>query len=181
MSLRVSNAGARVAYLLAFFFVGVSLGPSLAHLLELPNKIGLDRDAYFIVQGIYSGWAWLGVVVLGALLATLALTIVLKGQRRAQRWAAAAFGCVVLAQIIFWAFTFPANQATSNWTEIPPEWEALRAQWEYSHAVAAIVNLIALLSLVFSVLEWRAAPAELPTAAARYPQQRHGQVRARKV
>ncbi|HEY8518834.1 MAG TPA: DUF1772 domain-containing protein [Gammaproteobacteria bacterium] len=160
--------------------MGVSLGPALAHLLELPNKIGLDRDDYFLVQSIYRGWALLGVVVAGALLATLALTLLLKDRRRARVWAAVAFGCVVLSQIVFWAFTFPANQATSNWTEIPPSWEALRAQWEYSHATAAILNLVALLSLVLSALEWRAEPDTLPTTV-RYPQQRHGHVRMRKV
>jgi hypothetical protein len=31
------------------------LGPALAHLLELPNKIGLPREEYFIVQKAYRG------------------------------------------------------------------------------------------------------------------------------
>ena len=28
--------------------------PSAAHLFKMPRKHGLDRDAYFIVQGIYA-------------------------------------------------------------------------------------------------------------------------------
>ena len=38
----------------------IVLVPSGAHLFELPGKIGLPRDAYFTVQGIYAGWAWFG-------------------------------------------------------------------------------------------------------------------------
>lgn len=38
----------------------IALGPALAHLLELPNKINLPKDGYFIVQQIYAGWSLLG-------------------------------------------------------------------------------------------------------------------------
>jgi hypothetical protein len=35
---------------------------------------------------------------------------------------------------------------------LPPNWEDLRAQWEYSHAVSAGLNLVALVALILSVL-----------------------------
>jgi hypothetical protein len=38
-----------------------------------------------------------------------------------------AFLCVVAAHVVFWIFTFPANQLTSNWTVLPENWMALRA------------------------------------------------------
>ena len=51
-----------------------------------------------------------------------------------------------------------ANQITSNWTELPVEgWESLRRQWEYSHAVGAVLYFIALTSLVLSFLSPRRA------------------------
>lgn len=31
----------------ALLFAGLALGPALAHLLELPNKIGLSREELF--------------------------------------------------------------------------------------------------------------------------------------
>ena len=40
-------------------------------------------------------------------------------------------------------FTQPVNAATQNWTVQPENWEALRAQWEYSHAANAAVNFLA--------------------------------------
>jgi hypothetical protein len=60
--------------------------------------------------------------------------------------------CIVGTQVVFWTFTFPTNQATANWSSLPPNWTELRAQWEYSHAVSAALNLVALVALILSVL-----------------------------
>jgi hypothetical protein len=35
---------------------------------------------------------------------------------------------------------------------LPEQWEALRQQWEYSHATSAGLNLVALMALIVSVL-----------------------------
>ena len=56
-----------IAFFVALLASALVLGPALAHVLELPNKIGLPREEYFIVQKAYRGWnqiAWvLGVQV----------------------------------------------------------------------------------------------------------------------
>lgn len=150
----------RWLYLVAFVFVALALGPALAHLFALPNKIGLDEAQYLTVQQIYAGWALLGVVVFGALLSTLVLAVVLRRDRGPALWALIAFLCIAGTQLIFWSFTFPANQATANWTEIPANWQALRAQWEYSHAASAALNLAAMIALALSVLAWRTGGRE---------------------
>lgn len=124
----------------------------MAHLLELLNKINLSREQYLVVQQIYRGWALLGFVVAGALLSTLALTISLRRKRRAFIPALIAFLCIAGTQVVFWTYTYPANQATKNWTMLPENWEELRRQWEYSHATSAILNLIALVMVSLSVL-----------------------------
>jgi hypothetical protein len=144
----------RILYFLAILFAALALVPTMAHLLELTNKMGLPQDQYFTVQGIYRGWALLGIVVFGALLASLALTITLRRERAAMMWAGAAFLCIAATQGIFWIYTFPANVATANWTQRPENWETLRSQWEYSHATSAIFNLAALVALILSVLAW---------------------------
>ena len=66
------GAKLKIIYFLSLLFAALALGPALAHLLELPNKIGLPRDEYLVVQQIYRGWALLGIVVFGALGSTLA-------------------------------------------------------------------------------------------------------------
>lgn len=60
--------------------------------------------------------------------------------------------CIAAALAVFFAFTFPANQATANWTVLPDDWEALRRQWEYSHAAAAVLYVLAVALLTLSLL-----------------------------
>ena len=137
---------------LSLLFTALALAPSLAHLLELPNKINLSAEDYLTVQQIYRGWALLGIVVFGALLSTLVLTIIVRKKRRAFILTLIAFLCIVGTQVVFWTFTYPANEATNNWTVLPGNWLELRNQWEYSHATGAGLNLIALITLILSVL-----------------------------
>lgn len=145
---------------MALLFAALALGPALAHLLELPNKIGLPRADYLTVQQIYRGWALLGIVVVGALLSTLGLAIATRARRREFVPAFIAFLCIAGTQVIFWTFTFPANRATANWTMLPAQWEALRTQWEYSHAASAVLNLAALVAVAVSLLARRGTSRE---------------------
>jgi ribose/xylose/arabinose/galactoside ABC-type transport system permease subunit len=94
----------------------------------------------------------LGIVVLGALLSTLVLTIMVRTRRKTFIFTLVAFLCIVGTQLVFWTFTYPANQATDNWIVLPANWLELRDQWEYSHAVSAGLNLIALVTLILSAL-----------------------------
>jgi hypothetical protein len=144
--------GLKIVRFFSLLFVALVLAPALAHLLELPNKIGLSREEYLVVQKIYSGWALLGIVVIGALLSTLVLTIMVRHQPGVFGLTLAAFLCLLAAHVLFWIFTFPANKETLYWTVLPENWMALRAQWEYSHAAGAVLNLIGFIMLVLSML-----------------------------
>jgi len=136
----------------SLLFTALALSAGSAHLFELPNKINLSGDEYLTVQQIYSGWSLLGIVVFGALLSTLILTILVRKQKRAFVLTFIALVCIVGTQIIFWIYTYPVNQQTNNWTILPVNWIELRMQWEYSHAVSAALDFIALLTLILSVL-----------------------------
>jgi hypothetical protein len=136
----------------AVLFAALALAPALAHLLEMPNKMGLSRDQYLVAQQLYRGWQYLGIVVFGALFSTLGLAMLVRRQRREFTAALIAFLCIVATQAVFWTFTYPSNVETRFWTELPHHWEALRRQWEYSHAASALLNLTALISVIVSVL-----------------------------
>jgi hypothetical protein len=142
----------KTIWFLSLFFVALALAPAMAHLLALPNKINMPREQYLIVQQIYRGWALLGTVVIGALLSTLALTIVVRKPPKTFVLTLIAFLCIAGTQVLFWTFTFPANQQTHNWTMLPENWLALRQQWEYSHAASAGLNLVAFVALILAVL-----------------------------
>jgi hypothetical protein len=136
----------------SLLFTALALAPAMAHLLELVHKIQLSREEYLTVQQIYRGWSLLGIVVIGALLSTVLLAILVRKQRTPLMLTLIALLCMVAAQVVFWTLTYPANQATNNWTVLPTNWQELRAQWEYSHATGAGLNLIALITLILSVL-----------------------------
>jgi uncharacterized membrane protein len=146
-------------HFLSLAFVAICLGPALAHLLALPNKIALGRDDYFTVQQIYRGWALLGIAVVGALLFTVALAWMARHQPPILYWVLTSLVCLVLAQAVFWIFTFPANTATNNWTVAPENWSSLRVRWEYSHAVGAVLTLSALAALILALMARTRAPA----------------------
>jgi hypothetical protein len=50
------------------------------------------------------------------------------------------------------------NALTQNWTLLPDNWPALRAQWEYSHAINAAMILVAFALALAAALRtaWRA-------------------------
>ena len=125
--------------------------PGGAHLFALPNKVNLTESNYFIVQNVYRGWALFGIVLFGAVFANLALAWASRG-RRAFVFVLICLCCLVANLVIFFAFTFPANEATNNWTQVPADWQQLRWQWEVSHAVNAVLAFAGFCSLAMSVL-----------------------------
>jgi hypothetical protein len=130
--------------LAAVLLTALALVPSAAHLFELPHKIRLPEQQYFVVQGIYRGWALFGAVLIAAAIVNLILGAALH-RRRERAWPALAAGLLVaLTIVVFFLWTDPANRATANWTTIPADWRRLRAEWEYSHAANAILTLAVL-------------------------------------
>ena len=137
--------------LVALLLTAVTTSAGLAHLFALPNKISLPRESYLTVQQIYRGWALLGVAFFGALAATTWLAVLARGRRGFYPTLLAALS-LAASLIVFFAFTYPANQQTANWTQLPEHWERLRRQWEYSHAAGAVLDLTALISFALSLL-----------------------------
>lgn len=147
--------GADGVRLAALIFVALTLVPAGAHLASLPNKIARAPDAYMVMQQTYRGWALFGIVIYGALLTTALTAIVVRRQRGPFWLAIGAFLLIAATQFIFWLFTYPANAATNNWTAMPDNFDGWRQQWEYSHAINAILTFAAFVLLALSVLETR--------------------------
>jgi len=141
-----------VALFVTLLSTAVALGPALAHLLELPNKIDLTRSDYFTVQQIYRGWSLLGGLLLVEFVSLIAVVLYARADKRMRNAALVALLCLVGAQLLFWVFTYPANAATENWTVQPENWRELRQRWEFSHAGGAVLQLIAMASLIAGVV-----------------------------
>ena len=145
----------RLVQFLTIALTALALVPAGAHLFELPNKMPLGRDEYFTVQAIYRGWALFGVVLIAAIAANLLHAIMVRRRRRAFALAACAFVVMAGTLAIFFGWTYPANQATANWTLVPADWQELRRQWEYSHAINAVLTFLALCAATLSVIATR--------------------------
>jgi hypothetical protein len=142
----------RLLQFVAMVLTALALVPGGAHLFSLANKINLSESDYFITQSIYRSWALLGIVLIGAAIANVALAFLIRAQRAPSIFALIGGLCLVATLAIFFAFTFPANQATNNWTQVPADWQQLRWRWELSHAVNAVITFFAFCSLTISLL-----------------------------
>ena len=140
------------ARLLAVVSVALYLIPAGAHLFELANKMYLPPAEYMIVQRIYAGWSLFGVAIVAALFLTSIHTFIVRADRTAFLLSLTSVLCLVATQMIFWAFTYPMNVASNNWTVTPENFEVARRQWEYSHAVNAVITFIAFVAIISSVL-----------------------------
>jgi hypothetical protein len=142
---------------LSVIFTAIAMAGAFAHLFELPNKINLGPDDYLIVQQTYRGWALLGIPAVGAVVSTLAIALMERRRDRVFWLTLTASLFIALPLVVFFFFTYPANQQTLNWTVLPDNWEALRRQWEYSHAGSAGLYFLGFLTLVVSLLARRDA------------------------
>jgi hypothetical protein len=128
---------------LTILVTGLALIAPAAHLFELPGKIQMSEEDYFVVQRIYLGWWVVGLLLPAALILNLALAYV-SGDDRVAFWLAIAAAVFLLVNLaIFVGWTQPVNSATDNWSLRSENWAALRMQWEYSHAVNAFMTLSA--------------------------------------
>lgn len=139
---------AKASQFLAVVFTALALLPGGAHLMALPAKIAMPEDPYFVVQQIYRGWALAGVVIFLAIFANLLAALLTRESRRKWQLFAAAALLIAATLAVFFLWTYPANQATGNWTSVPKDWEQLRTEWEYSHAANAAITFLALLCSV---------------------------------
>jgi hypothetical protein len=144
--------GRNTLRLVAVLLTAVAMAGGFAHLMAMPNKLPLGPVDYWTVQQIYRGWALLGVPIFAALGSTATLAVLERRRPRVFALTLTAALCIGIALVLFFVFTFPANQQTMNWTVRPENWEALRTQWEYSHAAGALLYFFALGALTLSLL-----------------------------
>ena len=152
----------KVVQFVAILLTALAVVPGGAHVLELPNKIRLPQEAYFSVQQIYRGWAFVGIVLLGAIVADFYLAFLLRDQRPAFLLGLAGALCVAASLLVFFVWVFPANEATDNWVSTPPNWQVLRQRWEYGHAAGAALIFTGFCLIVAATLSAGSQARGLP-------------------
>lgn len=143
--------------LTTIMLVALSMATVFCHLMEMPAKLNMDAGLWLtLLQTLYPPMFGTvgGAFEVGGLVATLVLAFAMRGHGAALGLTVTAAACIAVAHAIFWLLIAPVNAALVPLTPdtLPPDFGGLRDRWEYSHAVRAALQVIALASLVLSVL-----------------------------
>jgi len=155
------------------FPVAIAMALALAHALELPGKLRLDKKAYYAVQSIYYPGFTIGGI--GEAAGTIAAIFLLLVTPRASVdfWltVVAVIGLIGM-QGVYWIVTHPINQfwvedvklnragagffafgtdRTRRDKNLPLDWTKLRNRWEYSHVARAACALVSFVALIIAI------------------------------
>jgi Domain of unknown function (DUF1772) len=158
-----------VLEVLAIVLTAVVMSLSLAHALELPGKMRLNREAYLATQAIYyPGFTIGGIAEPLAVIVVLALLLSIEAPSTHFWLVLLAWLSLAAVQIIFWVWVQPVNKIwlkdidlgqagaaffgkeTPAKTDDNPEiqnWQALRNRWESGHVARAAFAIVSLILL----------------------------------
>jgi uncharacterized membrane protein len=151
---------------ITLILAALTMGTAYAHALELPAKMNYDATLWTTInQSLYWGFGHIGGPIEGitVFLAAPILTFLVRKRQPAFQWTLAGTICFALAfLVVFLVFTEPMNREIFQWTpqSVPANWMQVRNQWEYSHVVRFVLQLIGLCAFQISLL------AETPIARA---------------
>lgn len=147
-----------VLRLLAVVLAGLALIRPMMDLAALPSVIVLAKDDYAAVQYANQSWAWFGFIRLASLLSIICLFFFEREHNQVIWPIRGAFIAQLVILVLYVAFTIPINISTFHWTFFPDSnWSWLRLQWEYAHALSAIVGGISFVLLLLDLVwaKWR--------------------------
>jgi hypothetical protein len=140
----------------ALMFTALSMGTALSHFLEMPGKMTLDGHQWLLfLQRTYHPLITFGVYFeVAAVFNVVILAVYLRRRMPAFAWTLVAALCLIAADASYWIWIDPIGKSlvTLAAKALPAEWEEMRQQWELTHAARAAVDILALGSLVISVL-----------------------------
>ncbi len=154
----------RALQVASLVLVAVARGLALAHALELPGKMRLNKRGYETVQAIYyPGFAWGGAAgEVGGILSTAFLLALTPAGGARFVWTLAGFVAIAGTHVVYWTVTHPVNNFWLRDTELArpasaffamfaaapgADWRTLRNVWEYSHVARAALAMASLVAL----------------------------------
>jgi hypothetical protein len=163
----------QVLQIIAILLVAGAMSLALAHALEYPGKLRLEKDAYLATQQIYyPGFAIGGLAEGLGVVATLLLVIVTPRGSGVYWLTLGAFIAMLCMHGAYWLLTHPVNNFWLKNVELKgvgrgffafdplgrvrgsaaPDWTELRDRWELSHIIRAGLSFLALALLVTAVV-----------------------------
>jgi hypothetical protein len=158
----------RGTMVLALLLVALTLGLEFAHTLEAGPKLNYPPELYLRLNT--SLYAWFGspldaAIWVSAMVATGVLAWLAR-QRSARLLACAALGLQLVAFANYFARVEPVNGRFRALApgQVPGDFTALRAQWEYGHALGFVLFTGAFLLLVIAHPSTPAVNSTAPTS-----------------
>lgn len=145
--------------LVTILLTALTMGLAFCHLMEMPARLEWDAALWVTATapgGLYRMFGTIGAVIdIGAWIAAVVLVFLVRARPRRVFWlTAVGAALLVVAHVAWWLFVAPVNAEIAGWTPetIPAEWTGWRDQWEFTHAVRAVLQIGALAALLLSVL-----------------------------
>jgi hypothetical protein len=163
--------------ILTVILVAFAMAPALAHALELPGKMRLAKQEYFVTQRIYYPGFTIGggIGEVGGFISTAVLVFLTPSGSVPFYLTLAALVGLIAMQAVYWIAVHPVNRVwleSALQSKTPnrfgfsffsfgrrrdrtaaqaPEWTDLRDRWEYSHVVRAMFATLSFILLVVSI------------------------------
>lgn len=155
---------AQVLLLAATFITALVMGQALAHALEMPGKMRLDREQYHAVQTIYYPGFTIGGIAEPLAILTVAARLIVEPAGGRFWLIAGALAALVMTQALFWLVVQPVNRQWLGTTKLsdaadrffrtgetarpPGDWTKLRDRWERGHVARAVLATTAFIMLL---------------------------------
>jgi hypothetical protein len=135
-----------------------SLSLSMAHLFELPQRMQFDQQLWVkvtVFANVYRLFGSVGALFeVGAILSAILLAFLVRRRGASFYWTLGGTVLLVLALVSWIVFVAPMNAEFAKWltNPVPQNWTRYRNQWEYAHAINAVIKIIGFSLLLLSVL-----------------------------
>lgn len=143
---------------ITLILTSLSLSLSMAHLLELPQRMQFDQQLWVrvtVFENVYRLFGSVGAAFeITAILTAIVLVFLVRRRGSTFYWTLGGAILLVLAFVSWIVFVAPMNAEFARWlvNPVPADWTRYRDQWEYAHAINALIKIIGLSFLVISVL-----------------------------
>lgn len=130
----------------------------MAHLLELPQRMQFDQQLWArvtVFENVYRLFGSVGAAFeITAILTAIVLVFLVHKRGSTFYWTLGGAIFLILAFVSWIVFVAPMNAEFARWltNPVPADWTRYRDQWEYAHAVNAVIKIIGLGLLTISVL-----------------------------
>lgn len=140
---------------IALLMMGVELGVSYSHMMQLPGKLQLSLPTFIEVQTVLIRYkVGLGIVEIGSVISMVLILLLVPFRSHKFRLVFYSLVLLILSFLVWGAFIEPINGSVDSWTlaSYPSDWKTYRERWHFLHLIRLLLLTLSMGSLVASVL-----------------------------